>query len=226
MCDFFSFVITLDGKVLTGNGISHEGISKGWSLVRGAYREAEWVGENWDSLSVRVEEGEDKSYWLSNVLAVCPTKKRSDFLKLFTVGKAEVGVFHLKDGKCHRTDGPACEWMSGTKEWLVDGKLHRTDGPAREWVSGGKEWWIEDKRHRTDGPAVEWASGGREWWVDGKRHRTDGPAIAGADGSKAWYIDGKLHRTDGPALEWGDGYKEWWVDGKNYSKEEFDKLTF
>jgi hypothetical protein len=188
---------------LTGNGISHEGISEGWNLVRGSYREAEWVGEEWDSLSVRIERGEDKNFYLASVLAVCPTKKRSDFLKLFTLGKNAFGVYHLKDGKPHRTDGPAYEGADGSKEWWVDGKCHRTDGPACEWSDESKSWWVDDKRHRTDGPACEWADGDKEWWVDGK-----------------------LHRTDGPALEWGDGYKEWWVDGKSYNKEEFDKLTF
>jgi hypothetical protein len=203
MCDFFSFVICSDGKVLTGDGESHYGISIGWNLARGSYREAEWVGEEWNSLSVRVEEGEDKNCWLSNVLAICPTKKRSDFLKLFTVGKNGYGVFHLKDGKPHRTDGPAYEGVDGGKVWWVNGKLHRTDGPACEWTDGKKEWHVDGKRHRTDGPAIEWA-----------------------DGSKWWYVNGKCHRTDGPAYEDVDGSKSWWVGGRQYSKEEFNKLTF
>jgi hypothetical protein len=203
MCDFFSFVICSDGRVLTGDGESHEGISKGWNLARGSYREAEWVGEELDSLSVRVEEGEDKSYWLASVLAVCPTKKRSDFLKLFTIGKANDGVFHLKDGKIHRTDGPAVEWEDGSKSWLVDGNLHRTDGPA-----------------------IEEANGTKGWVVDGKLHRTDGPAWEGKDGSKEWWINGKRHRTDGPAVEYKNRGKSWYVDGKYYPKEEFDKLIF
>jgi hypothetical protein len=203
MCEFFSFVICSDGKVLTGTGTFHEGISKGWNLKRGSYREAEWVGEKWNSLSVRVEEGEDKNLWLASVLAVCPTKKRSDFLKLFTVGKNEDGKYYLKNGKLHRTDGPAIEWSDGSKAWYIDGKRHRTNGPAYKGVDGTKVWWVDDKRHRTDGPAVEWSDGSKSWWIDGKPHRTDGPAIEGADGIKLWYVDG--------------GY---------YPKEEFDKLTF
>jgi hypothetical protein len=226
MCDFFSFVICSDGKVLTGNGESHEGISKGWNLERGSYREAEWIREEWDSLSVRIERGEDKNFYLASVSAVCPTKKRSDFLKLFTLGKNAFGVYHLKDGKPHRTDGPAIEWADGGREWWIDNKRHRTDGPACEWINGSKSWYAGGERHRTDGPACEWADGSREWWADGKRHRTDGPAYEYVDGSKAWWVDGKFHRTDGPAIERADGSKEWWVDDKRYSKEKFDKLTF
>jgi hypothetical protein len=208
MCDFFSFVICSDGKVLTGDGESHNGISVGWNLKQSSYREAEWVGEEWNSLSVRVEKGEDKNYWLSSVSAVCPTKKRSDFLKLFTIGKNEYGVFHLKDGKIHRTDGPACEVAGVRKEWWVDGKRHRTDGPAIVRESGTKEWFVDGKRHRTDGPAIENSDGCKSWWIDGNLHRTDGPAIEGVDGSKEWWVDGKRHRTDGPAREWADGGKE------------------
>ena len=26
------------------------------------------------------------------------------------------------------------------------GKRHRIDGPACEWINGTKEWWFEDKR--------------------------------------------------------------------------------
>jgi hypothetical protein len=33
----------------------------------------------------------------------------------------------------------------GDKFWYVDNKLHRTDGPAIEWASGSKEWWLDGK---------------------------------------------------------------------------------
>ncbi len=44
---------------------------------------------------------------------------------------------------------------------------HREDGPADEYVSGSKFWWVNGERHRTDGPACEWADGSKEWWVKG-----------------------------------------------------------
>lgn len=34
------------------------------------------------------------------------------------------------EGLLHRQDGPAVEWLGGTKEWYIHGKLHRDDGPA------------------------------------------------------------------------------------------------
>jgi hypothetical protein len=44
----------------------------------------------------------------------------------------------------------------GTKRWYNDfGEYHRENGPAIEWVNGSKEWYIDDNRHRLDGPAVE-----------------------------------------------------------------------
>ena len=45
----------------------------------------------------------------------------------------------------HREDGPAIEWVSGNKEWLVNGKLHRLDGPALEYVTGySAQWFVND----------------------------------------------------------------------------------
>jgi hypothetical protein len=48
------------------------------------------------------------------------------------------------------------EYPNGTKHWYKEGKLHREDGPAVEWIIGYKEWWVEGLRHRTDGPAIEY----------------------------------------------------------------------
>ena len=45
-------------------------------------------------------------------------------------------------GQYHRTDGPATEWVDGTKEWYIKGMLHREDGPAIERANGIKEWFI------------------------------------------------------------------------------------
>ncbi len=55
-----------------------------------------------------------------------------------------------EQGLLHRTDGPAIEWVSGTKSWWINGQLHREDGPAIEWPDGTKQWWINDQRVSTD----------------------------------------------------------------------------
>ena len=34
---------------------------------------------------------------------------------------------------------------NGDKAWWLNGKLHREDGPAREYVNGHKEWWLNSK---------------------------------------------------------------------------------
>ena len=52
----------------------------------------------------------------------------------------------------------------------LEGKYHRENGPALEWVNGSKSWWINGKRHRTDGPAVECADGYEEWWINGTQY--------------------------------------------------------
>ena len=61
--------------------------------------------------------------------------------------------------------------------WYKNGQLHREDGPAVEWVDGSKEWFIDGKHHRENGPAIEWDDGKREWYLNGVRHRENGPAV-------------------------------------------------
>ena len=34
---------------------------------------------------------------------------------------------------------------NGTKEWYLNGKLHREDGPAIEFVNGGLMWYLNGK---------------------------------------------------------------------------------
>ena len=101
----------------------------------------------------------------------------------------------------------------GDKEWWVDGKRHREDGPAVEYVDGGKSWYRDGLLHREDGPAVEYVNGDKYWYKNGRLHREGGPALEYADGGKSWWVNGKLHREDGPAVEDANGTKEWWLDG-------------
>jgi len=50
-----------------------------------------------------------------------------------------------KEGKIHRTDGPAFEHMNGYKEWRINNLLHRIDGHAVQYFDGQKEWWIDEE---------------------------------------------------------------------------------
>jgi hypothetical protein len=55
----------------------------------------------------------------------------------------------------------------GHKWWFLNGKHHRTDMPAIEWVGGDKCWYLNGELHRTDGAACEWVNGRKEWWING-----------------------------------------------------------
>ena len=55
----------------------------------------------------------------------------------------------------------------GTKHWYLNGKYHRTDGPAIEYINGDKHWFLNGKRHRTDGPAIEYYNGTKYWYING-----------------------------------------------------------
>jgi len=52
----------------------------------------------------------------------------------------------------------------------LNNERHRTDGPAIEWIDGSKVWYLMNgERHRTDGPAVENANGNKYWYLNGRR---------------------------------------------------------
>ena len=81
MCEFLSFVVCKDGRLLANNLNAHEGIEALHKLKPDTYRECEWVDEGPDSLTVRVAEGETKGQWLAPVLARFP--HRIDLLNWF-----------------------------------------------------------------------------------------------------------------------------------------------
>jgi len=47
-------------------------------------------------------------------------------------------IYHYKNGKVHRDDGPAIEHSDGAKLWYKNGKMHRDDGPAVQNENGDK----------------------------------------------------------------------------------------
>ncbi len=84
----------------------------------------------------------------------------------------------------------------GTKMWRnAKGQLHRLDGPASEWVNGSKKWYKDGRLHRLDGPAVVFFNGYIEWRIEGKLHREDGPAVVFAGGNKQWWLNDYLYQT-------------------------------
>jgi len=76
--------------------------------------------------------------------------------------------YYNKNNKLHRVNGPAIEFLDGSKFWYKNGKLHREDGPALEYSDGTKLWYINGELHRLDGPAIEWADGNKDWYLNDK----------------------------------------------------------
>ena len=56
--------------------------------------------------------------------------------------------------------------INGDKFWYLNGKRHREDGPACEFINGDKFWYLNGKTHREDGPAVEYHNGHKEYWIN------------------------------------------------------------
>lgn len=69
---------------------------------------------------------------------------------LFT-GKCKIKkvslIAYYLDGQLHRLDGPALEWLDGTKRWKKAGKLHCLSGPAEEYADGSRYWWVEGNEY-------------------------------------------------------------------------------
>ena len=62
----------------------------------------------------------------------------------------------------------------GNKIWYLNGVCHREDGPAIIFVSGTKQWYKNGKCHREDGPAIVDADGDKFWFLNGKWHPSFG----------------------------------------------------
>ena len=117
---------------------------------------------------------------------------------------------------------------NGATRWYKDPArevLHRENGPAVEWVTGTKEWWQDGLQHRTDGPAIEWFDGSTTWYQNGQVHRMDGPAVEYANGIKIWFQNNKQHRMDGPAVVSPDGNNLWYLQGVRMTEAEFLAAT-
>ena len=56
-------------------------------------------------------------------------------------------AFDISKLTVHNKDGPAVEYINGTKYWYIDGVLHREDGPAIEYINKSRRYWfLEDQR--------------------------------------------------------------------------------
>lgn len=53
--------------------------------------------------------------------------------------------------------------------WIKNGRNHRTKGPAVIWPDGYRLWYKNNKRHRLDGPATIYSDGSFSWWKNGRR---------------------------------------------------------
>ena len=85
----------------------------------------------------------------------------------------------------------------GNVEWVIPStkcvKYHRVNGPAVEYITGSKFWYINNKLHRSNGPAVELINGCKSCYSNGKLHRNDGPAVEQPNGKYYWAINGKKY---------------------------------
>ena len=82
----------------------------------------------------------------------------------------------------------------GNRVWIKDGKYHRTDGPALVCASNETLiYYQHGKYHRDDGPALVCASNEvLIYYQHGKHHRDDGPAYIDRRGQE-WWLNNKCY---------------------------------
>lgn len=82
-----------------------------------------------------------------------------------------IDYIYLNDkGVLHRIYGPA--YVSKKYKiikWYKEGKLHRTGGPALQHQST-LHWYKEGELHNLEGPAVVDPAGPYQYWIDGVRY--------------------------------------------------------
>jgi hypothetical protein len=64
-----------------------------------------------------------------------------------TIDEYGIKIWRLPNGDYHREDGPAIEYVNGSRHWYIDGKCHREDGPAIEYSGGDKSWYLNGENY-------------------------------------------------------------------------------
>lgn len=107
----------------------------------------------------------------------------------------------------------------GSQVWLKNGKLHRSDGPAIIYSDGIGIWYKNGLRHRDGGPAYfDPLTGDQIWYRDGEAHREDGPAVIQDGRIPRWFLNGI-------ELEGVDTQKKFEQYMKNYREGQYDVGT-
>lgn len=90
---------------------------------------------------------------------------------------------------------------NNTISYHLNGKLHRTDGPAFEYVDvkySRISWHIHGVLHRINGPALIYGRNYEfeKWYMNGKLHRENGPAWI-TPTSTRYFINGEsMNKSD------------------------------
>jgi len=105
--------------------------------------------------------------------------------------------------KVHVEDDGAIKWHN------EEGFLHRLDGPAKEYVDGTKIWYKEGKLHRLDGPALEDADGDKRWYINGESFTEEGfnKQVNGCEGKVVEIVNKRVNGCEGKVVE---------IDGVKY----------
>ena len=136
MCEYASFCVDKNLNIYAGMYLdSHEGIEAGWDLKPGEYHEAEWTGEEPETLVIRAEDTATRVDLEWRLLAKFPARKK--LLRKIMEGRGANGnCCEYKNGQRH---GRFLTFHSNGQR-RIDCTYHRgkLEGRYREWDSDGQ----------------------------------------------------------------------------------------
>lgn len=154
----------------------------------------------------------------------------NNILKLYT-SQSNWGdsIVWYQNGKRHKTDGPAFEYLNGDgKSWWKNGLRHREDGPAHIKPDGTQDWYLEGRKLSLQEIEqqkflIDLKKRGFDkysWWnkIDKIEINGDNFWVQGKDGDQCWYKNYELHHDDGPAVINSSG-QFYWKDGKKHRED-------
>jgi len=68
-----------------------------------------------------------------------------DDLDNYKYDNGDIVYYRKNTNIYHNPYGPAVICKNTYKEYYINGKCHRLDGPARIWATGTEEYWINHK---------------------------------------------------------------------------------
>ena len=191
-----------------------------------------------DGPAIESNNGE-KKYWIEGVQLTeeeFEEEQLGPILEQPQIDEFGTEIWRNKDGKLHRDNNlPAMIFKDRNKLFYKNGELHRLNGPAIEYIDGTKKYWIEGVQLTEDEfkDSMDWEQFKEpiEYDLHGnlipKMEEPEEEVLYETDDSgNITYRNemGQLHREDGSASISINGSKAYYLKGKPLVENEYYKI--